>query len=106
MKTFGVPEKTRYLLVAVVLASLALPSASQAAMTDYCIVPPYVVQNVPPNVMLVVDISGSMYNFAYYRRLQHDGDGRRSRLHELRLLLRVHGPRDLSDVQILRLLRL
>ena len=65
MKTFGVPDKKRYLLAAVVLASLAFPSASQAAMNDYCIVPPYVVQNVPPNVMIVVDTSGSMYNFAY-----------------------------------------
>ena len=65
MKTFGVPDKKLYLLVAVVLASLAVPSALQAAMNDYCVVPPYVVQNVPPNVMIVVDISGSMYNFAY-----------------------------------------
>ena len=65
MKTFGVPEKRRYLPVAVVLASLAFPSALQAAMNDYCVVPPYVVQNVPPNVMIVVDTSGSMYNFAY-----------------------------------------
>ena len=75
MKTFGVPEKTRYLLVAVVLASLALPSASQAAMTDYCIVPPYVVQNVPPNVMIVVDTSGSMYNFAYSDGFQTTAPG-------------------------------
>ena len=66
MKIFGVPVKTRYLLVAVALAFLTLPSALQAGMTDYCIVPPYVVQNVPPNVMIVVDVSGSMYNFAYF----------------------------------------
>lgn len=65
MKTFGVPEKKRYLLVAVVLASLSFPSALQAAMNDYCVVPPYVVQNIQPNVMLVVDTSGSMFNFAY-----------------------------------------
>ncbi|MBI5575451.1 MAG: hypothetical protein HY896_03725 [Deltaproteobacteria bacterium] len=35
-------------------------------MTDYCIVPPYVIQNVQPNVMIVVDTSGSMFNMAYY----------------------------------------
>jgi len=37
-----------------------------AAMTDYCQVPPYVIQNVAPNVMVVVDNSGSMFGFAYY----------------------------------------
>lgn len=37
-----------------------------SAMTDYCLVPPYVIQNVAPNVMLVVDNSGSMFGFAYY----------------------------------------
>jgi len=38
------------------------------AMTDYCQVPPYVIQNVAPNVMVVVDNSGSMFGFAYYDR--------------------------------------
>ena len=36
-----------------------------AVMEDYCVVPPYVIQNVPPNVMIVLDNSGSMFNFAY-----------------------------------------
>ncbi len=53
------------LLVALALLALATPAPSRAAMNDYCIVPPYVIQNIPPNVMLVVDTSGSMYNFAY-----------------------------------------
>lgn len=35
-------------------------------MNDYCQVPPYVIQNVPPSVMLMIDISGSMFNFAYF----------------------------------------
>jgi len=35
-------------------------------MYDYCQVPPYVVQNVVPNVLLLVDTSGSMFNLAYY----------------------------------------
>src|SRR3990172_730309 len=65
MKTYGVPEKKRYLLLALLLVSLVAPPALQAGMNDYCVVPPYVVQNVPPNVMIVVDTSGSMYNFAY-----------------------------------------
>jgi type IV pilus assembly protein PilY1 len=37
-----------------------------AAMTDYCVVPPYVIQDVAPNVMIVLDNSGSMFNFAYF----------------------------------------
>jgi len=37
-----------------------------AGMNDYCQVPPYVIQNIQPNVMLMVDISGSMHNFAYF----------------------------------------
>lgn len=40
--------------------------SASAAMTDYCQVPPYVIQNVPPNIMLEIDISGSMFNFAYF----------------------------------------
>jgi len=35
-------------------------------MVDYCQVPPYVIQDVPPNVMIVLDTSGSMFNFAYF----------------------------------------
>ena len=34
-------------------------------MNDYCLVPPYVIQDVPPNVMIVLDNSGSMFNLAY-----------------------------------------
>ena len=34
-------------------------------MEDYCVAPPYVIQNVPPNIMIVLDNSGSMFNFAY-----------------------------------------
>lgn len=39
---------------------------AEAAMTDYCVIPPYVIQDVPPNVMLIIDNSGSMFNFAYF----------------------------------------
>jgi type IV pilus assembly protein PilY1 len=37
-----------------------------AVMEDYCVVPPYIIQNVAPNVMIVLDNSGSMLNFAYF----------------------------------------
>lgn len=52
-------------LAATVLSGPGARDAS-ATMGDYCQVPPYVIQNVPPNVMLMIDISGSMYNFAYF----------------------------------------
>jgi len=55
----------RYLLLATFLSVAAAPGPLQAGMTDYCIVPPYVVQNIQPNVMIVVDTSGSMLNLAY-----------------------------------------
>jgi type IV pilus assembly protein PilY1 len=45
---------------------LSAPRHIQGAMTDYCLVPPYVIQNVAPNVMIVVDNSGSMFYFSYF----------------------------------------
>src|SRR3989304_5090906 len=65
MKVFRASPKKYSLFVAMALVVLLSPSSLRAAMNDYCIVPPYVVQNIQPNVMLVVDTSGSMFNFAY-----------------------------------------
>jgi len=69
MKRHAVLTPRRSLLVLVLLLAVCpgpgVRSAS-AAMGDYCQVPPYVIQSVPPNVMLIVDNSGSMFNFAYY----------------------------------------
>lgn len=55
------------LKVAALLFIFFLSSGNSEAqtMSDYCIVPPYVIQNVPASVMIVVDNSGSMFNFAY-----------------------------------------
>ena len=47
------------------VVSFSAGSSESAVMNDYCTVPPYVVQNVPPNIMIVADNSGSMFNFAY-----------------------------------------
>ncbi len=47
------------------LVGLAAPVFS-AGMYDYCQIPPYVNQLTPPNVMILMDSSGSMFNFAYY----------------------------------------
>ena len=55
------------LVVALLVACMVLvPSGpTVAGMTDYCQVPPYVIQNIPPNVLILLDISGSMLNNAY-----------------------------------------
>ncbi|MCX5716930.1 MAG: hypothetical protein NTW44_01205 [Nitrospirae bacterium] len=47
------------------LSLLMLDNSHAATMNDYCQVPPYVIQNVPSNIMIIVDNSGSMFNFAY-----------------------------------------
>lgn len=60
--------KRLVLLTITVVVSLTLflaINSNAAIMEDYCQVPPYVVQNVAPNVMIVLDNSGSMFNFAY-----------------------------------------
>ncbi len=47
---------------------LSLRYSNAAIMEDYCQVPPYVIQNVSPSVMIILDNSLSMKGFAY-----HDG---------------------------------
>ncbi|MEK6672033.1 MAG: hypothetical protein AABY42_00970, partial [Nitrospirota bacterium] len=53
-------------LIFTITAIFLVNSRADAAMTDYCVVPPYVVQDVVPNIMIVLDNSGSMFNFAYF----------------------------------------
>ncbi len=50
--------------LALALVCLAAPGFG-AGMYDYCQIPPYVNQLTPPNVMILMDSSGSMFNFAY-----------------------------------------
>lgn len=59
--------RSRFRIAGLAAAALCIVMASYAfaGMTDYCQVPPYVIQNVPPNVMILQDISGSMLNHAY-----------------------------------------
>ncbi len=53
-------------LVALAAILILMPSAAfPAAMGDYCQVPPFVSNMVPPNVMLAIDVSGSMGMAAY-----------------------------------------
>ena len=44
---------------------LSLNKTSLAKMVDYCATPPFMTQAVPPNVLIILDNSGSMYEFAY-----------------------------------------
>jgi len=60
-------------IIIIVLSFFTFSSNNlDAAMTDYCVVPPYVIQDAPPNVMIVLDTSGSMLNFAYFDGFQRD----------------------------------
>lgn len=68
-------KRALYIFSAIMIAVMLAfnPSVSHAAsdiapapeMKDFCVVPPYVVQNIPPNIMMLVDISGSMFEFAH-----------------------------------------
>jgi len=55
----------RFLLLFLVLSLIFIRSPNAANMTSYCYVPPYVGQAVSPNVMLLIDVSGSMSWCAY-----------------------------------------
>ena len=56
-----------FLAALLAIGSLAVPSGTaDAGMTDYCQVPPYVIQNIAPNVLILLDISRSMLNNAYF----------------------------------------
>jgi len=61
-------KKLIFLIVSVSFLFIILYSrnADAAIMEDYCTAPPYVIQNVPPNIMILLDNSGSMFNFAYF----------------------------------------
>ncbi len=49
-----------------VMAIIFISSSSMAQnMEDYCIVPPYVKKNVPPNIIILMDNSQDMLNQAY-----------------------------------------
>ncbi|MCJ7547767.1 MAG: hypothetical protein MUP30_13280 [Deltaproteobacteria bacterium] len=55
-------KRTIYIVIIAALC-LVLPKLGHAAapvMTDYCATPPFLVQAVPPNIMIAIDMSGSM----------------------------------------------
>ena len=55
------------IFVIFVLAAITvlLPSITSAAMSDYCLVPPYVKRDVKPNVLVIMDNSEEMASAAY-----------------------------------------
>src|SRR5690242_19583492 len=73
MKTIGkINRKVNILL----LLSLLLPTFSHGAvMNDYCIVPPFIAENVPSNLLLMLDNSSSMYDLSYSDQGNMDSGG-------------------------------
>ena len=50
----------------IVSGMLFVPSGTvDAGISDHCQVPPYVVQNIPPNVLILFDVSGACRPIAY-----------------------------------------
>ena len=58
--------------IAFLMNAAFFSSARAASINDYCDMPPYVVQNVAPNIMILLDNSGSMYDFAYTDGVNND----------------------------------
>lgn len=59
-------KKSCKLLFPLILLIVFAPfSPVEGAMSDYCVTPPFISQNIPPNVLIVLDNSGSMCGQAY-----------------------------------------
>ncbi|RJR14554.1 MAG: hypothetical protein C4581_13790 [Nitrospiraceae bacterium] len=53
-------------LLLLIFLIMLLPSTHvEGAMNDYCVIPPFLSQSIPPNVLIVMDNSGSMCDQAY-----------------------------------------
>lgn len=63
-KEIPLSRATRPLLLFCLLLAL-LPAQAHGAMSDYCSPPPFVAQNISPNILIVLDNSGSMCGQAY-----------------------------------------
>lgn len=60
-------NKNRFLILLplIFLGIFTLFTPAQGAMSDYCVTPPFLAQSIPPNVLIVLDNSGSMCDQAY-----------------------------------------
>ncbi|MGB9874459.1 MAG: hypothetical protein ACPLRS_05780, partial [Hydrogenobacter sp.] len=61
----GLAMRKVFLLILVLVVAFSAPQVRSASMTNYCYVPPYVSSAVKPNVLIVMDFSGSMQFPAY-----------------------------------------
>lgn len=54
------------IFISLIFVSVFVPFMPvEGAMTDYCVTPPFISQSIPPNVLIVLDNSGSMCDQAY-----------------------------------------
>ena len=63
MKRLGYRQYSLVLITFILL--LAFKDTSLAAMDEYCVTPPFVSQSISPNILIVLDNSGSMCGQAY-----------------------------------------
>ena len=71
---FRIVKKVFLIILFVLLALSVSKGAAAAEMRNYCQVPPYVIQNIPPNILIIFDNSGSMFDFAYSDVIYGGGD--------------------------------
>lgn len=58
----------RIVLVLVTSVMFSVTSSLAASMNDYCIVPPFIQQNILPNLLMIIDNSASMFDLSYSDR--------------------------------------
>lgn len=59
-------QKILFIIAILFSLTISIPLSVHAAMmSDYCIVPPYVVTDLKPNIILFIDNSASMYDLQY-----------------------------------------
>lgn len=58
-------KKIYKVFLLIIVSAFTLSAPAQGAMSDYCVTPPFLAQNIPPNVLIVLDNSGSMCGQAY-----------------------------------------
>lgn len=65
MKKVHSMTRCKGIVILVLFILMMFPSISQGAMNDYCVVPPFIVGGVTPNLLLMVDNSASMFDLTY-----------------------------------------
>jgi len=58
-------RKVLFIVLQLIVTFLIFPNTTKADMKSYCSIPPFAYVSVPPNVLIILDNSGSMYEFAY-----------------------------------------